>query len=138
MIPSKRPDTLVKAVTPEGEPSDDSGVDPAYIDLGSVFLELGLTPERFTEWTFKFGADSLGVSPQGDTLLPDFPTFSMIAWVDVDPVLMGTNNLVRLVDECSRLAKKFQSTHALSECKRIQDLAARALAHRLFLKFDHA
>jgi hypothetical protein len=77
--------------------SNASACSEVRIDAGQLLGELGLVPERFTEWTFKFGADSLGVSATGETLLPDFPIFSMLAWVDVDPVLIETRQLGPLV-----------------------------------------
>ena len=108
----------------------------ASIELDRLLGELGLTPNRFTEWTFKYGAESLGVRPSGETLFPDFPAFSMLAWVDVDPVLMDTDQIQRLVEECDRLILSTKSADVSSQCSRLRALALCALTHQLSLKFD--
>jgi hypothetical protein len=77
---------------------------------------LGLSPERFTTWTLKYGADSLGRNANGEFLLPEFPAFSMIAWIDVDPVAMNAGEMGALITDCDKLSQTSKSPQVLSEC----------------------
>jgi hypothetical protein len=124
-------EAIVTAVGP-----DAAACREARIDVGLLLGELGLVPERFTEWTFKFGADSLGASSTGQTLIPDFPAFSMLAWVDVDPVVIDPEQLNSLAEECSRLMQTTNSAGVSSQCSSLKALAECALTNQLSLRFD--
>ena len=122
---------IVKAVGPNAEACDE-----ARIEAGRFLAALGLLPERFEDWTLRFGAGSLGVSPTGETLLPGYPTISMFGWLDVEPVVMGTEILSGLMDECDRLIETTSDISLVAQCVALRALALCAFDHQLSLVFD--
>jgi hypothetical protein len=124
-------EAIVKAVGPNADACGE-----ASIGVGQLLGELGMVPELFDEWTRQYGADCLGVSPVGETMLPGFPVLSSLAWVDVDPVVIGMEKLSSLVDECDRLIGVGTSSSVSSDCLTLRALALCALAKQLLLEFD--
>ena len=125
------------AIRPPGKSSEVGSAKAVHIDdLDAILGEAGLNPELFTDWTFRFGADSLGASPYGEYLLPEFPTLSMLAWVDVDAIIVPTERLSELIDECQRLIEETDSDQILTDCQKIQSVAQYAWEHKYYLRVD--
>lgn len=126
----------IMAVTPAGDPAEYCASEAVRVEISTVLGEAGLKPERFTEWTLRYGADSLGKSPHGEWLLPGFPALSMVAWVDVDPLIMPNERVTEFVKECEVLLERTSSSTVSSECERMRKLAECAVVHGLLLRFD--
>ncbi len=123
--------TVVKAVGPNAEACGE-----ATIEVSRFLQALGLLPEHFQNWTRRFGADSLGVSPTGEYLLPDYPAISMLGWVDVEPVVMDAVALSALMNECDRLHEITTEPSLVAQCAELRALVLCALNHQLSLDFD--
>jgi hypothetical protein len=127
----------ITTVTSSGEASERCIPKEAHIErFGEILGEAGLNPKRFSEWTIKYGANSRGMSPQGEYLLEGFPTYSMLAWVDVESVILPSEKLSDLINECEDLIVGATSAEVRAYCENIQALARCAHDNGLFLRFD--
>jgi len=104
-------------------------------NIGEIYRLLGLNPDRFERWTIRFGADCRGRSDSGELLVPGFPIFSKIAWMDIDDAVVEFDDLPDLVQECKMLAKRISEGHILSEVNSVQRVAECAIRNILSVKF---
>ncbi|WCT74543.1 hypothetical protein PQ455_04745 [Sphingomonas naphthae] len=130
---------MITVVDSEEKPSHEcSGAKSFIANVGTFYGELGLEPGRFQRWTLEFGADCMGVSPTGETLIPEFPVFSKVAWMDIDPVVIKDADLFALIVECALICTKALSSEVAAEADAIRRLAECAISKQLALKFDHS
>ena len=107
-------------------------------NIGEVYDLLQLTPDRFEQWTLDFGADCLGRSTDGELLIPDFATFSKIAWMDIDNAIISSDELPDLVRECQLLVRRASDAQSIVQVSAIQHLAECAIDNGLAVRFGPA
>ncbi|MFV3078140.1 hypothetical protein [Niveispirillum fermenti] len=132
-------DAMAIPVSPKGELNEDFRNLTTYISsIGKFYNELGLSPGRFEEWTSNFGADCCGISPDGEFLIPEFPVFSRLAWMDIDPVVLFHDDIINLIIECDNLIEKTNNIEVSLEAVNIKTLAQSAIINDFCIKFDYA
>lgn len=53
---------------------------------GGIYKALGVTTDKFVAWNERYGFDRIGPGDDGSFLAPEFPVFSKVAWMWIDPV----------------------------------------------------
>jgi len=102
-----------------------------------IYRTIGGTAERFEYWQRKYGMDSLGEGDNGEMFLPEFPVFSKIAWMFIEPVDLSRSETSSLVGECEAALARAHDQHVLNEIGQIRDLAERALRVCSTLRCGH-
>lgn len=106
-------------------------------DLAGPYHLLGLSDERMVQWQRDYGVDSLGKSPSGQYLIPEFPIFSKVAWMHVDPVIITGKEIHQLIQECEK-AERLADGPEAGAFRDIRLLAQRAIELGGSLEFGHA
>ena len=88
-------------VTIRNDPSSRVEIN-AYL---AIYAAVGITSARFDEWHRLYGWDSHGVGEGGVVLAPDYPVFSKVIDMFVDPVDLDKNETEQLVQEMFDPAK---------------------------------
>jgi hypothetical protein len=104
---------------------------------GSIYNALGVTNDKFVAWQERYGFDSLGVGDDGSLLAPEFPVFSKVAWMYVDPVDLTASETKDLVAECEQAMSYTKDVAAKDELRHIRDLAVTATNKSATLRFGH-
>jgi len=104
----------------------------------AIYDAVGVTSERFEQWHRRYGYDSLGVGEGGLVLAPDYPVFSKVMDMFVDPVDLATNEAEQLILECCRAELRTEDEDARRELKEIRDLAVTAIRQNAVLRFGHS
>jgi hypothetical protein len=113
-------------------------IDPVGIwSYNQIYIALGASQEAFVEWQRKYGFDSLGMGRDGELFISDYPVFSKVAWMFIDPVDLSTSETQALVAECERALISTQDEAARRELQAIKRLASEALAHSAIVRFGH-
>lgn len=109
---------------------------PLY-DLNPLFHGVGLDDRHFIDWQLRYGVDSLGRAPSGELLIPDFPMFSKISGMHIDPVSLDAAEIGQLIDECDRGMITATGTLAAEYLSAIRAFAEQARTVGCHLRFGH-
>jgi len=103
----------------------------------AIYDAVGVTSERLEEWHRLYGYDSLGVGEGGLMLAPDYPVFSKVIDMFVDPIDLATNEVEQLILECAQAELRTEDEVARRELKEIRGLAVTAIRQNAVLRFGH-
>jgi len=103
----------------------------------AIYEAIGVTASRFDEWHGRYGYDSLGVGEGGLILAPDYPVFSKVIDMFVDPVDLAWDETEQLISECCRAEVRTDDDCARRELRNIRDLAKTAIRRKAVLRFGH-
>ena len=103
----------------------------------AIYDAVGVTAARFDEWHRLYGYDSLGVGEGGSILAPDYPVFSKVIDMFVDPVDLAMDETEQLILECWRAELRTEDEGARRELAEIRNLAATAIRQNAMLRFGH-
>lgn len=109
---------------------------PIY-DIGALYRVIGANSDNFGEWQSFYGMDSLGRGPNGETFIPDFPEFSKVAWMDIDPVMLSEYDLDSLITECQNAELRASTADERAIFVQIAKFADRAKKLGASLEFGH-
>ena len=123
------PDGIVRLVAEDGPRPD-------IWDLEGLYEALGADGATFGRWLEQFGLT--GSSPDGQWLIPTYPMFSKVAWMNIDPVQLTPHEAAELTAECN-LALEENPPHAVKVAlEGIRSLAGASIAGAVPLEFGHA
>ena len=103
----------------------------------AIYEAVGATPVRMTEWHRSNGYDSLGVGEGGLILAPDYPVFSKVIDMFIDPVDLSMDETEQLILECCRAELRTEHEGARRGLAEIRDLAVTAIRRNAVLRFGH-
>jgi hypothetical protein len=101
-----------------------------------LYSSIGVSEQRVIQWQESNGFHSEGVDQTGNILAPGYPIFSRLAWTVIDPVYLSGGELQELIAECVRIRQQAQDPVALSNVRKILDLASRAQSQSRTLRFS--
>lgn len=104
--------------------------------FNEIYTSLGVTEDRFAQWEQENGYGSQGKDKAGKLFIPDFPIFSKVAWMYIDPVDLSYDEVQQLIDECTRAINSNNNRSAIEELTRIRKIALEASAQSATLRFD--
>jgi len=70
-------------------------------------------------------------------LAPDYPVFSKVIDMFVDPIDLATNEVEQLILECAQAELRTEDEVARRELKEIRGLAVTAIRQNAVLRFGH-
>jgi hypothetical protein len=126
---------IVSVVDPAGGPV--SGDNTGIWAYDHIYEAMGVTKKRLDQWQNAHGMDSLGVDQRGSYLAPEYPIFSKVAWMFIDPVDLSRDETANLIVECNKLIAASNDSTANEELNRIRKLASTALERSQTLRFGH-
>ncbi len=101
-----------------------------------IYRALGAASDQFASWEKKNGYGSLGRDKDGKLFIPDFPIFSKVAWMYIDPVDLSLEEVRQLIQECSEVEARTDDVAVREEVSRLRSLAQEAASRSASLRFD--
>lgn len=104
-------------------------------DLNVVFSQIGLDNNKASKWLNQWGPTSIG--PNEEIIVPGYPTFSKVAWMNIDSVVLSKDDTRKLIGECESAIVASSNQEAILIFRGIRDAAQYALETSGFIEFGH-
>jgi hypothetical protein len=125
--PKRRP--VARAYILGADPGSDVSkiVVPLY-SVNDIYASVGVGPNDFAQWQEKYGFGTLGKTDQGILFVPNYPVFSKIAWMGIEPVDLSPTETSMLIEECTKARSNSVNAAANTELEALITLAQKAIA----------